>query len=217
MQFFKVKNFDKYQGDKRKSASNPSWVAPWIKIYHSMLDNFEFSELSEEDRFFLIGIFLLANRFKNKIPSDQRRLKHQLRTDKEIPLKLFIELEFIEPIEDEKAKPEKKAPERNPEDYPFDPILNEPTVEEIKMQAEMVGYGHIDAELFLTNYQGLGWELRTGVFCKDWRKPLIRWREMAKTLNKGTTGAKSAGSVGRQIVEALKQQENGKAIGRGEK
>ena len=98
MKFFRVKNFYKYQGARRKSAedSKPDWVAKWIKIHLKILDNFEFAKLSLSDRFIFIGLILLASKFKNVIPADPEYLQHRLRTPEPIELQVFIDLDFIE-------------------------------------------------------------------------------------------------------------------------
>lgn len=62
--YLSVKNFEQYQHYKNR---NP----PWIKLYRSILHDFEFRKLSEQDRYRYIGCLILACETDNKIPLNE--------------------------------------------------------------------------------------------------------------------------------------------------
>jgi hypothetical protein len=95
MKYFRVINWDKYQGETKKTKTG-KWVAPWFKFHHTILDDFDFSTLSEQDRFLWVGILCLARRTDNHINADTSYIKHQLRINRVPNLKPFQELGMIE-------------------------------------------------------------------------------------------------------------------------
>lgn len=60
---FSVKNFEKFQHYKDRSP-------PWIRLYNSLLDDYEFGRLPDASKAHLLAIWLLASRYDNKIPLD---------------------------------------------------------------------------------------------------------------------------------------------------
>jgi len=63
MEYLKVKNWEQYQHYKQR---NP----PWIKLYHSLLDDYNYSCLPDASKLLYVSILLLASRTNNKIPND---------------------------------------------------------------------------------------------------------------------------------------------------
>ncbi len=63
MTYFSVKNFDKFQHYKER---NPIW----IKLYVSLLEDYEFSKLPDASKAHLLAIWLLASRYHNRVPYD---------------------------------------------------------------------------------------------------------------------------------------------------
>jgi hypothetical protein len=103
--FLKVRNFEKFQHYKQR---NP----PWIKIYSSMLDDYEFQKITDEAKFHCIGLMLLASRLDNVLPNDADWLSHKIGAKSEINIDLLVEINFLEfaeslppTIEKEKASP----------------------------------------------------------------------------------------------------------------
>lgn len=93
---FRVVNWTKYQGDTKTMKNGREWNPPWFKLYHKLLDDYDFSMLSETSRFHFLGILMLAARTDNVIRADQAYLKHQLRTQKPIDLNIFRKFGWIE-------------------------------------------------------------------------------------------------------------------------
>jgi hypothetical protein len=68
VEFFQVRNWPKFQ---HYSKRNP----PWIKLYTSLLDDFEFLALSESSRLLAMNILMLAAKTDNKMPKSPEWLK----------------------------------------------------------------------------------------------------------------------------------------------
>ena len=89
MQHFSVCNWADKQHYKDR---NP----PWIKLYNDLLENYEFSLLSDKEKFHLVGIWILASRLKNKLPLDGKWIAKKIDADSKVDLNRLIELGFIE-------------------------------------------------------------------------------------------------------------------------
>lgn len=61
--YISIKNWSKFQHYRTR---NP----PWIKLYNSLLDDYEFTSLAPESKLLLIHLWLLASRTDNLIPYD---------------------------------------------------------------------------------------------------------------------------------------------------
>jgi hypothetical protein len=92
MDYFKVRNFNERQHYKDR---NP----PWIKLYNSLLSDYEYQQLPDASRSHLIAIWLLASRNNNKLPYDQKWVEKNIFSTSKVDLKLLERLEFIEKIQ----------------------------------------------------------------------------------------------------------------------
>ncbi|MAR93339.1 MAG: hypothetical protein CML06_21055 [Pseudomonadales bacterium] len=101
MEFFQVCNWRELQHYKDRAP-------PWIKLYNHLLENYEFSLLADQEKFHLLGIYLLASRQNNKLPMDPGWIKKKIDADSEVNLHKLIELGFIELILDSDAIAESK-------------------------------------------------------------------------------------------------------------
>ena len=97
MKCFKVVNFEKYQhyGEAR--------TPPWIKVYNSIFDHYQFSMLKDSEKWHLIAIWLLASRSKNKLPYDGPWIAHKIHAREKVQLSNLESLGFIESYEDASA------------------------------------------------------------------------------------------------------------------
>ena len=86
--YFAVRNYDKFQHYKDRRP-------PWIKLYISLLDDYEFTHLPDAAKYHLLAIYLLASRYDNKIPYDARWIKHQISAAEEVDLPLLEMSGFI--------------------------------------------------------------------------------------------------------------------------
>lgn len=66
--YIRVKNWERYQNADvfKKSDGKP----PWIKLYRTLLDDYEFMHLEVEERYTLMMLWLLAAQTSNTIPND---------------------------------------------------------------------------------------------------------------------------------------------------
>jgi len=93
MEYIKIKNWDKFQ---HYSHRNP----PWIKLHHTILDDYEYSCLQDASKLLLITLWMLASKTENKIPYDLKWLKTKTMISGKINLKPLIEAGFISVIQD---------------------------------------------------------------------------------------------------------------------
>ena len=92
-----VRNFDALQHYKER---NPTW----IKLYCSILDDYDFAQLPDETKFHAVGLMLLASRLNNKFPADEVWLRAKINAEKEINLEMLLEIRFLEAIPSEKGE-----------------------------------------------------------------------------------------------------------------
>jgi hypothetical protein len=94
--YLRVRNFDATQHYKDR---NPIW----IKLYCSILDDYDFAQLPDETKFHAVGLMLLASRLNNKFPADEIWLRAKINAEKEINLNLLLEIRFLEVAGSEKG------------------------------------------------------------------------------------------------------------------
>lgn len=88
MKYIKVKNWDTMQHYKDR---NP----PWIKLYNTLLDDFDFCLLPDVSKCHLIAIWLLASRTGNKIPASAKWISGKISATEEVDIDLLIESGFL--------------------------------------------------------------------------------------------------------------------------
>lgn len=86
--YISIANWEKFQHYNDRKP-------PWIKLYNSLLDDYEFSCLQDASKLLLMMLWLLASRHENKIPADIKWLKKQLPIDGNVDIKPLIEHGFI--------------------------------------------------------------------------------------------------------------------------
>ena len=86
--FFRVKNFERFQHYKDRSPI-------WIKLYNELLDDYEFSRLPDASKAHLIAIWLLASRYENKIPYDAEWVARRINANSTVDLKVLADGGFI--------------------------------------------------------------------------------------------------------------------------
>ena len=91
-QFFKVKNYEKFQHYVDRSP-------PWIKLYNSLLDDYEFTCLQDASKLHLVLIWLLASRTNNRLPLDPEYLRQAIKTKTKPDLDELMTSGFIEEIQ----------------------------------------------------------------------------------------------------------------------
>ncbi len=87
--YFSVKNWEEYQHYKDRDPE-------WIKLYARLLENYDFSLLPDPSKWHLVGIFLLASRYKNKIPLDPQWVAKRISAFGPVDLSLLKNAGFID-------------------------------------------------------------------------------------------------------------------------
>jgi hypothetical protein len=85
----RVKDFDKFQHYKDRSP-------PWIKLYNSLLDDYEFSCLQDASRWHLVAIWLLASRSDNSLPDDAAWLTRMSGSTTPVNIETLISTGLVE-------------------------------------------------------------------------------------------------------------------------
>ena len=88
MQFITVKNWGELQHYKDRHP-------PWIKLYNSLLNDYDFRRLQDASKLHLILIWLLASQLENKVPFDPDFIADSIHVKKPINLKLLIDKGFL--------------------------------------------------------------------------------------------------------------------------
>ena len=94
MQFFKIRNWENFQHYKDR---NP----PWIKLYNSLLEDYEFSMLSDNSKLHIMLIWMLASRSDNKLPFDADWIKNKIGSKSKVDLSELLLHRYIEKITNE--------------------------------------------------------------------------------------------------------------------
>ncbi len=71
----------------------------WIKVWHVLLDDYEFNKLPEPSQLYLIKIWLLAGKFDNKLPFDTEYIQQRIGAKKKVDLDQMVRLGFLAPYE----------------------------------------------------------------------------------------------------------------------
>jgi len=86
--YFEVVGWEKFQ---QYSDRDPKW----IKLYRTLLDDYEYTKLPDAARSHLVGIWLLAARLNNKIPNDPAWIAKRIASTTKIDLETLQTLGFI--------------------------------------------------------------------------------------------------------------------------
>jgi hypothetical protein len=93
MQYFKVRNWDKFQHYKDR---NP----PWIKLHNSLLDDPDFDELKDSERYHLLAIWMLASRTNNRMKLDEKWVANKISATSKVYFENLLKYRFIELIQE---------------------------------------------------------------------------------------------------------------------
>ncbi len=96
-QFITIRNFEKFQHYHDRKP-------PWIKLYRDILSDDRLFELTEAERWQLIGLFILASQNDNLIPYKPAWLKKELALSKPISLQKLIDTGWVILLEQDASK-----------------------------------------------------------------------------------------------------------------
>jgi hypothetical protein len=88
MQYLSVKNWEKFQHYKNRNIA-------WIKLYLSLLDDFEYTHLSDRGKVLYLHTLLLAGKHSNLIPYEVGWLKGKLALNGVIDYTELIDQQFV--------------------------------------------------------------------------------------------------------------------------
>jgi hypothetical protein len=89
VEYLSVKNWDKHQHYRDRDPV-------WIKLYHRLLDNYEYTQLSDHDKLLFLETLMISARTSNRIPNDVQWLKRTYTLKGKIDFKELISLGFME-------------------------------------------------------------------------------------------------------------------------
>lgn len=89
MRTWAIKDWDRFQHYKK-----PKPV--WIKLYRDLLRDYAFMQLSESERWIVIGLWIIAAETGNEIPDDPEYIRTSLKLKRPPDLEKFSRLGFIQ-------------------------------------------------------------------------------------------------------------------------
>ena len=191
MKYVSIKNFEQFQHYKDRSP-------PWIKLYNSLLDDYDFGCLQDASKLHLVMIWLLASRNDNRLPADPNWIARRINATEPVDVSALIEKGFLVMEQDasdvladckQVAIPERETERETEREKSADapPSLNghsasrrftPPSLEEVSAYIRDRG-SPIDPEAFIAYYTARGWKLKTGLM-SDWRAAVITWEKRHK-------------------------------------
>ncbi len=88
MQYFSVRNFEKYQHGHTRDY-------PWIKLHKSIINDHDFMRLPEVNRWHYLGLLVVASQTNNCIPLDVPYLKNMLHCQDQMELTPLFKAGFL--------------------------------------------------------------------------------------------------------------------------
>lgn len=83
-----MKNWEEYQHYKKRDPI-------WIKMYHRLLDDYEYGCLRDDSKLLLFSLYLLAAKTGNRIPADLEWIKAKAMIKGNIDLSELKETGFV--------------------------------------------------------------------------------------------------------------------------
>lgn len=96
-EYLSVRDFDRLQHYKDRALS-------WIKLHLTLLDDYEFQQLTDETKYHFIGLMLLAARMGNRLPNNPAFLSRQIGANTPINLEVLLQGRFLIPAKRKRTK-----------------------------------------------------------------------------------------------------------------
>lgn len=109
--FLRVNNLSKYQ---HYEAKNPAWV----KLYASVLDDYDFAQLPDDSKYHAIALIPLASRIENHVPDDSVWVGQKISAKSSVDLSLLVSIGFLRVCDCDSCSlknPEKSCKNLDPE------------------------------------------------------------------------------------------------------
>lgn len=94
--YFRVVGWEEFQHYKDRDP-------PWIKLHRRLLDNYGWGWLPDVSKAHLVGIWLLAARYDNKVPHDAHWVRQRIGAREPVDLEALRKAGFIEKWESDEA------------------------------------------------------------------------------------------------------------------
>lgn len=124
MEYFRIKNWDKYQEKKTKEGSEFHYV----KLHIKMLDDPQVMRMSAHEFACWVKLLMYARRFDNKIPQDPRWIRARIgfpASHRRVDLAYLWDLGLLEAFSDKKKEREERKKETTSEREPLGGSLTE--------------------------------------------------------------------------------------------
>lgn len=86
--YVSVKGFERFQHYKDRRP-------PWIKLYTSIFEDYEFACLQDASKLHLVSIWVLASQLDNRIPADPEWIARRINATTAVDLSILIEKGFL--------------------------------------------------------------------------------------------------------------------------
>ncbi len=123
--FLAVKNLDKYQHYRDRPPV-------WIKLYQSLLDDYEFCRLMDQSKYLFVGLILIAVRMNNHVPADPAWLANRLSMTSTPDVKALVRAGLVV-TEKAKGRPRRA---KSASTVPYNPASVEEKREEERREEE---------------------------------------------------------------------------------
>ena len=178
MEILTVKNWTKFQHYKDRDP-------PWIKLYKSLLDDYDFCRLQDASKLHLVLIWLYAARNKGEVPNDPKFLQNRLSLSKPPDIKTLITNGFLVRASNMLAACNQDA---TPETYTQETYKQEtegekkgngaarfsrPNLQEIREYCEGIN-STVNPATFFNWYESNGWKVGKNKM-KDWKAAVRGW------------------------------------------
>ena len=196
MDFLRVRNWDRWQ-TYRKDRGQP----PWIKVYRTLLTDYEFASLSDAEKGQLLCIWILAAERNGRIPNDPLAIRKFCGLDANPDLGKLLSLQILE----KEGKRRRRngatvptvnanldAPETETETETDPPPLPPsggkrekrtrfvpPTIEEVRAYCHERG-NSVDPEVWIDHYTANGWKVGRNPM-RDWKAAVRTWEKQQRS------------------------------------
>lgn len=89
-EFLEIRNLKRYQHYSKRSP-------PWIKLYRSILSDYEFTQLPDGLKWMAVGLILVASECGNRIPADTDWIAKRLSLKRKLDFRPLVRVGFLQP------------------------------------------------------------------------------------------------------------------------
>jgi len=215
--YFRVRNWETYQHYKDR---NP----PWIKLYNYLLEDYDFSQLSDNSKLHLMLIWMLASRMENTMPYDANWIKSKIDVNSKVNLNELLEHNYIELCNKNNELLDASTtladckqdaiPERETEREQSRGRMTRPSLSDVQhfIQSQILDYetSKREGEKFFNYYESNGWKAGKNPM-KDWQAAARNWIKRSKQYEQERNRKQTKKSAAERTAENIQRDfEQGK-------